>query len=956
MQREKEEMTNAIRRGKQALAVALGLAWCCPAALALTTGFEAPVGYPVETLPEDFGFGDINNDGITDIVVANSDANSQGGGNSITALLGTADADLVVAGNFATGDRPEGLALAFIDGDSFLDAVTANHEGDSISILLGRGDGTFHPAITISVPGGPRDVVAQDFDGDGLNDFATADFTGGTLTILRGDGAGNATITDTLASGGGTEQISIFNLNGDAHADLVLANRLTDTVTVFAGDGSGGFSLIHSEIAHNETRFVVPRDLNADGLDDFYVSNWSTGDIQIFVNDNGNDFDPAGTLTDPDMRRPLGFEVADINNDENLDVLVASTSNNTLHIFLGEDSPFTSQTSSDLTLDAGNAPIQIAMHDIDGDGFLDLFHTDGLTDSLVLHRSYLGNPGTIVDNGDPGTTSSGSWNTSEGESPFGTDSLSSDIGAQYTWEIPATTGDYEVFLWWTVTADRFRDVAVDIEHANGTTSLEVDQRTGPGIWHSLGVYSFDELAVVSMGAPNAGGPTANADAVRIVAIPGQPNLPPVVQIESIAPAPATEGVSIDFVGVVSDPDGTVASQNWTSSIDGFLSNDLEFSTKLLSAGIHEISLVAIDNNGATTSHPVIELIINPSPVDPPVANAGDDQETNEGTIVTLDGSASEPSDGGPLTYEWAQISGRTVLLQNAELAVATFLAPAVLADEELVFQLTVTEEGLADAHTVTVLVQDVGVGMATFAQHPRPSDITVDDSGRLVLAFHGSLSVANDNEPTDWTAASFRTVGNADPGADIVQAWFYLDANDNGIFDDDDLQLGDAKSFPISTDTITFDGFVETLINNELKSFFVVCEQVPEVMENSVPVLPLTGGNSAGRQLATLALSLVIAASALALLRPVLSAGPGQGAQRWAFVSCLFLVGLALPLSSCGGGGGGGGGSPAGGGEPSGGGDPAQIQLELFDVELTGTNSGQPAAVDGLPSTGWIVQ
>ena len=950
-------MKNATPRGKgvaMALCLAPCLAWC-PTVLASTTGFEPPVDYPVKTLPEDFKLGDINNDGLMDVVVANSDANSAGGGNSISALIGTGGGNLASVGDFATDDRPEGIDLALIDDDGFLDAVTANHEGNSISVLLGRGDGTFDPAIDTSVAGGPRDVVSHDFDGDGFADFATADFNSGTVTILKGDGAGNATILHTLNSGGsgsGTEQISICNVNGDAHADLVVPNRFSDTVTAFAGDGNGGFSLIDSELAHNEPRFIAPLDLNGDGLDDLFVANWKRDDIQIFVNDGGSDFDAVATLTDPDMESPLGIDLADVNNDGFLDVLAAGTSSNNVHIFFGENDPFTSKTSSDMVLETGEVPIQVATYDMDDDGFLDVFITEGLADSLKFHRSYLGNPGTIVDNGDPGTSSSGTWQTSEGPNPFGTDSLSSGSGAQYTWQSPTTSGDYEVFLWWTVTSDRLSEVDVEVEHSSGTDSFVVDQRNGPNFWHSLGVFSFDDVATVNMAAPNGPGVTACADAVRIVAVPGQPNLPPIAQIQSIAPAPATEGVSVSFEGVVSDPDGTVQSQAWSSSLDGFLADELSFTTSSLSPGTHSISLLAIDNEGATSSKPVFELVITPSPVDPPVANAGDDLQANEGGEVTLDGSASAPSDGGPLTYEWAQISGRTVILQNASLPVATFQAPAVLADQELVFQLTVTEGDLADADTVNVTVHDVGVGMGTFTEHPRPTDITVDRENRLILGFHASMSVANDNEPTDWTRASFRAVGNGDPGAEIVQAWLYLDANEDGLFDDNDVQLGAADSFPVGgDDTIVFDGFVETLLNGESKGFFVVCEQSPEVVENHLPVFPIAGGAPWVPSVPPLA-SIVLSLAVAALVLPLLLQGSRQRTERWAFGTCLILVSLALPLSGCGGG----GGSGASGGQKSGGGNSAQLQLELFDVELTGTNTGQPAAVDGLPLVGWVLQ
>jgi len=96
---------------------------------------------------------------------------------------------------------------------------------------------------------------------------------------------------------------------------------------------------------------------------------------------------------------------------------------------------------------------------------------------------------------------------------------------------------------------------------------------------------------------------------------------------------------------------------------------------------------------------------------PPVANAGSDQNVKVSVLVTLNGSASSDPDGHtPLTYDWKQTGGPSVMLSNATAVAPTFTAlstPTVLT-----FTLTVTDTyGLADAtpDMVVITVTDASI-------------------------------------------------------------------------------------------------------------------------------------------------------------------------------------------------------------------------------------------------------
>ena len=110
-----------------------------------------------------------------------------------------------------------------------------------------------------------------------------------------------------------------------------------------------------------------------------------------------------------------------------------------------------------------------------------------------------------------------------------------------------------------------------------------------------------------------------------------------------------------------------------------------------------IDLVSIETSSETAT------IYFPSPVEGLIADAGDNQTVDAGSIVTLDGSGSLNTNGDVAAYFWEQTAGVAVNLDDEESMMPSFTAPNE--STTLNFDLTVYDlDGNESTDTVTITV------------------------------------------------------------------------------------------------------------------------------------------------------------------------------------------------------------------------------------------------------------
>ena len=129
--------------------------------------FETRAQIPVAQEPTWIVAGDFNRDGKQDVAVVGDQPNTI----AISVLIGRGDGTFLPPVDYLVGSSPDSIAVGDVNGDGIADIVVANRRGLSVSVLFGKGDGTFQPAMNSSTPSEPGFLNLGDFDGDGRLDL-----------------------------------------------------------------------------------------------------------------------------------------------------------------------------------------------------------------------------------------------------------------------------------------------------------------------------------------------------------------------------------------------------------------------------------------------------------------------------------------------------------------------------------------------------------------------------------------------------------------------------------------------------------------------------------------------------------------------------------------------------------------------------------------------------------------
>jgi Bacterial Ig-like domain (group 3)/FG-GAP-like repeat/FG-GAP repeat len=245
----------------------------------------------------------------------------------------------------------------------------------------------FNQPLVIPTGGWPAGIVAADLNGDGKADLIYTDYgataTASTTHILLSESDGTLTPGQTIATAGAT--IAAADFDHDGHVDVVWVAGVVGEGKAFLahgnGDGTfatpqelGTFAIVGTNAP--DFRYVMGAQLHDTGYLDVLVEDVANPSLLTLTTDS------SGTLirlVGTKLQSVGPMVAADLNGDGHTDLVIQSAlvgtasggtaSGGTVNVFFGSADGLLTAAGTY----AGSSPVEsMLLHDVDGDGHLDL--------------------------------------------------------------------------------------------------------------------------------------------------------------------------------------------------------------------------------------------------------------------------------------------------------------------------------------------------------------------------------------------------------------------------------------------------------------------------------------------------------------------------------------------------------------------------------------------------------
>ncbi|MBE7169201.1 MAG: VCBS repeat-containing protein [Williamsia sp.] len=263
------------------------------------SSLAAGVSFRTGGEPSYVALGDIDADGKTDMIISNRNGSSASVLRNTSAPGSITTASFAEKVDFMTGGRPNSVAVGDVDGDGKTDIVTANTQNSTLSVLRNTSipgsitTASFAEKIDFTTSRDPFFAAIGDMDGDGKADLIAANASEANVSVLRNTSvAGSITLASfankvDFTTGNTPATLAIGDADGDGKPDIIVANREQRYFSVLRNISSTG-GITAASFANKMNFYVsglpndvVVFDVDGDGVPEVATANALSTTISV---------------------------------------------------------------------------------------------------------------------------------------------------------------------------------------------------------------------------------------------------------------------------------------------------------------------------------------------------------------------------------------------------------------------------------------------------------------------------------------------------------------------------------------------------------------------------------------------------------------------------------------------------------------------------------------------------
>lgn len=342
--------------------------------------------YVVSTISKKMIGADLDGDGKIDFIHTNKFTNF------LSAFLNTSSISNFSIGaenRLYTEEFPADVAVGDLDGDGMLDLVSANFLNISIfRNTSSKGLLSFEPKIDISSgDGSGNEIIIKDLDLDGKPDIIVAESSTNLILVFRNITSGNNIAFAPpiiYQAADGPISLSVDDLNNDDKPDIITANQNAHSFSIFRNLSVSGKIVFadKTDIQRNAyVTWICTGDLDNDGKKDIIITNGNPDTtISIYRNITSDSLiffsDPINIKVSD---RSAGIvSIGDLNGDGKPEIIAIDAYTHDIGVMRNNSTPGITSFSNMVRYNTGAySPSSFFLGDIDGDGKTDMVGTVG---------------------------------------------------------------------------------------------------------------------------------------------------------------------------------------------------------------------------------------------------------------------------------------------------------------------------------------------------------------------------------------------------------------------------------------------------------------------------------------------------------------------------------------------------------------------------------------------------